>query len=153
MKPLKTIGTVALIGLVASCNQQVEIETLMGNPDTRQEIYQAISGNYEHVKEYTHVLMNDSETRDLLGTDPKMIDYLINNDGLDKLLKENPTAEEHIMDLLLQDSTMTNIMFNKALIDDDNLLRMAEYLKNKDILPKGCQEQLQERIKEGKSKK
>lgn len=150
MKQLKLICTAVLVSALSSCNQQTEIKSLMENPDTKKEIFDAIVNNYETMKEFNNVQMNNSEVRELLGTDPKMMDYLLNNDGLTKLFEENPEAENHIMEMMLADTTMTKMMFVKAMENDKNLLRMGEYLKNKNILSKGCNNQLVAKIKANK---
>ncbi len=153
MKRLKLISAAVLVSVLSSCNQQIEIKTLMENSDTRTEIYGAISGDDGYMKEFTNVIMNDSETRDILGSDPKMMDYLINNAGMAKMFKKNPEAKDHIMVMMLADTTMTKMMFTKAMENDANLLMMGEFLKNKNILSKGCNDQLTAKIKAKSAKK
>lgn len=152
MKPLKLISAAVLVATLSSCNPQTEIKTLMESSDTRTEVFGAISGNDAYMKEFTDVIMNDSETRDMLGSDPKMMDYLINNDGMAKMFKANPEAEDHIMEMMLADTTMTKMMFTKAMENDANLLMMGEYLKNKNVLSKGCNDQLTSKIKAEREK-
>lgn len=69
-----------------------------------------------------------------------------------KMFKENPEAEDHIMEMMLADSTRTKMMFTKAMENDANLLMMGKYLQNRNMLSKGCNDQLGAKIKAEKTK-
>lgn len=125
---LKTIAAVILlIATLSACQQQADINSLLENETSRNEIYAAIVADHEYSQELMAKMMEDNHTLMMMKGNSDMMNMMLsNNEGMIEMMKQNPE---------LTHGMMSNMM-NMAESDSSMCTHMMAMMKDKPTVMK-----------------
>lgn len=122
MKALTII--LSMIGLVSlnSCTQETNPQALMENPETRTEVFNAISKNHDYMTEFMESMHDNPQAMQMMQGNKKMMSSMMQGEGMQMMMKDS-TMMHSMMDGMMNDGkmmgTMMKMMHEKGMMSED----------------------------------
>lgn len=111
-----------LVATLSSCQQQKDVNTMLENDDTRNEIFNTIISDHEYSQELMVKMMEDNHTKMMMKGNGDMMNMMISdNADMKAMMKENPE---------MMHGMMSNMM-NMADSDSSMCAHMMTMMKDK----------------------
>lgn len=117
------IGLLA-IGLfsLTSCKQETNTQALMENPETRTEVFNAISKNHDYMTEFMESMHDNQHAMQMMQGNKKMMSSMMQGEGMQMMMKDS-TMMHSMMDGMMNDGkmmgTMMKMMHEKGMMSED----------------------------------
>lgn len=122
MKALTII--LSMIGLLSlnSCKQETNTQALMENPETRTEVFNAISKNHDYMTEFMESMHDNPQAMQMMQGNKKMMSSMMQGEGMQMMMKDS-TMMHSMMDGMMNDGkmmgTMMKMMHEKGMMSED----------------------------------
>ena len=112
---MKTLLIVlSAIGLLSlnSCKQETNTQALMENPETRTEVFNAISKNHDYMTEFMENMHNNPQAMQMMQGNKNMMDAMMQGEGM-QMMMEDGMMMHSMMD------GMMKMMHEKGMMSED----------------------------------
>ena len=122
---MKTLLIVlSAVGLLSlnSCKQETNTQALMENPETRTEVFNAISKNHDYMTEFMESMHDNQHAMKMMQGNKKMMSSMMQGEGMQMMMKDS-TMMHSMMDGMMNDGkmmgTMMKMMHEKGMMSED----------------------------------
>jgi hypothetical protein len=122
---MKTLLIVlSAVGLLSlnSCKQETNTQALMENPETRTEVFNAISKNHDYMTEFMESMHDNPQAMQMMQGNKKMMSSMMQGEGMQMMMKDS-TMMHSMMDGMMNDGkmmgTMMKMMHEKGMMSED----------------------------------
>jgi len=122
---MKTLLIVlSAVGLLSlnSCKQETNTQALMENPETRTEVFNAISKNHDYMTEFMESMHDNQHAMQMMQGNKKMMSSMMQGEGMQMMMKDS-TMTHSMMDGMMNDGkmmgTMMKMMHEKGMMSED----------------------------------
>jgi hypothetical protein len=122
---MKTLLIVlSAVGLLSlnSCKQETNTQALMENPETRTEVFNAISKNHDYMTEFMESMHDNQYAMQMMQGNKKMMSSMMQGEGMQMMMKDS-TMMHSMMDGMMNDGkmmgTMMKMMHEKGMMSED----------------------------------
>jgi len=122
---MKTLLIVlSAVGLLSlnSCKQETNTQALMENPETRTEVFNAISKNHDYMTEFMESMHDNQHAMQMMQGNKKMMSSMMQGEGMQMMMKDS-TMMHSMMDGMMNDGkmmgTMMKMMHEKGMMSED----------------------------------
>tara|TARA_R100000353_G_scaffold26399_3_gene22425 strand:+ start:20883 stop:21362 length:480 start_codon:yes stop_codon:yes gene_type:complete len=122
---MKTLLIVlSAVGLLSlnSCKQETNTQALMENPETRTEVFNAISKNHDYMTEFIESMHDNQHAMQMMQGNKKMMSSMMQGEGMQMMMKDS-TMMHSMMDGMMNDGkmmgTMMKMMHEKGMMSED----------------------------------
>ena len=122
---MKTLLIVlSAVGLLSlnSCKQETNTQALMENPETRTEVFNAISKNHDYMTEFMESMHDNQHAMQMMQGNKKMMSSMMQGEGIQMMMKDS-TMMHSMMDGMMNDGkmmgTMMKMMHEKGMMSED----------------------------------
>ena len=125
---MKTLLIVlSAIGLLSlnSCKQETDPLALMENPETRTEVFNAITKNHDYMTEFMESMHGNQHAMQMIQGNKKMMGTMMQGEG---------------MQMMMKDSTMMHSMMNGMMNDGKMMGTMMKMMHEKGMMSEDCME-------------
>lgn len=113
MKNFKTIFLFLTITsgllLIISCNNAVNVDQLLQNETTRQQVFEKIAADHEMMTEFMEATMNNEHAKMMMGQDG-MNNMMTGEGNIMKMMKDKPEMMHNMMGEMMKDGKMMRNM-------------------------------------------
>lgn len=112
---MKTLLIVlSAVGLLSlnSCKQETNTQALMENPETRTEVFNAISKNHDYMTEFMESMHDNQHAMQMMQGNKKMMSSMMQGEGMQMMMKDS-TMMHSMMD------GMMKMMHEKGMMSED----------------------------------
>lgn len=112
---MKTLLIVlSAVGLLSlnSCKQETNTQALMENPETRTEVFNAISKNHDYMTEFMENMHNNPQAMQMMQGNKNMMDAMMQGEGM-QMMMEDGMMMHSMMD------GMMKMMHEKGMMSED----------------------------------
>ena len=106
MKKLALITFPVLLLLVSSCGRQADINTLLQNQDTRNQIFTKIADDHELMTAFMEKMMSSNHAKMMMQGNKNMMGMMMNDVGMMQIMKDNPYMMHTTMSHMMKDGQM-----------------------------------------------
>lgn len=111
MKKLALIAFPAILLLAASCGQQAEVNTLLKNQETRDQIFTKIADDHEMMTAFMGKMMNSNHAKMMMQGNKDMMGMMMkDNPDMMQMMKDNPDMMHNMMNGMMKDGKMMGHM-------------------------------------------
>ena len=121
---LIVLSTIGLLSL-SSCNQGADPQALLENPETRTEVFNAITENHDYMTEFMESMHGSQHTMAMMQGNKKMMGSMMQGEG---------------MQMMMKDSTMMHSMINQMMNDGKMMGTMMKMMHEKGMMSEDCME-------------
>jgi|TARA_R110000823_G_scaffold75775_2_gene173270 hypothetical protein len=121
---LIVLSAVGLLSLT-SCKQETDPLALMENPETRTEVFNAISKNHDYMTEFMESMHDNQHAMKMMQGNKKMMSSMMQGEG---------------MQMMMKDSTMMHSMMNGMMNDGKMMGTMMKMMHEKGMMSEDCME-------------
>ncbi|HIC31947.1 MAG TPA: hypothetical protein EYO76_08515 [Flavobacteriaceae bacterium] len=121
---MKTLLIVlSAVGLLSlnSCKQETNTQALMENPETRTEVFNAISKNHDYMTEFMESMHDNQHAMQMMQGNKKMMSSMMQGEGMQMMMKDS-TMMHSMMDGMMNDGkmmgTMMKMMHEKGMMSE-----------------------------------
>ena len=89
---MKTLLIVlSAVGLLSlnSCKQETNTQALMENPETRTEVFNAISKNHDYMTEFMESMHDNQHAMQMMQGNKKMMSSMMQGEGMQMMMKDS----------------------------------------------------------------
>ena len=89
---MKTLLIVlSAVGLLSlnSCKQETNTQALMENPETRTEVFNAISKNHDYMTEFMESMHDNQHAMQMMQGNKKMMSSMTQGEGMQMMMKDS----------------------------------------------------------------
>ena len=122
---MKTLLIVlSAVGLLSlnSCKQEINPQALIENPETRTEVFNAISKNHDYMTEFMESMHDNQHAMQMMQGNKKMMSSMMQGEGMQMMMKDS-TMMHSMMDGMMNDGkmmgTMMKMMHEKGMMSED----------------------------------
>lgn len=95
---------------LGGCSQTTDVNALLQNPDTKQEIFSAIAGDHQMMMDFMNMMMDNEHARMMMKGNEKMRDMMMEQGYMMSMMKDNPDMMHNMMTRMMKDGTMMSHM-------------------------------------------
>lgn len=99
-------AAVSVLLLTISCNNSVNIDQLLQNETSRQQVFEKIAANHEMMTGFMEVMMNDEHAKMMMKGHDGMKKMMMGDGDMMKMMKDNPD----MMHIMMKDGKMMGHM-------------------------------------------
>ena len=125
MKTLTIILSMIVLVSLTSCKQETDLKALMNNPESRTEVYNAISQNEAYMTEFMESMHKNQNTMQMMQGNKKIMSSMMTGEG---------------MQMMMKDSTMMHSMMNGMMNDGKMMGSMMKMMHEKGMMSEDCME-------------
>lgn len=118
---------------LSSCKQEADPQTLMENPETRTELFNAITSNNDYMTQFMESMHDSEHTMTMMQGNKKMMASMMHGEG---------------MQMMMKDSTMMHSMMNRMLNDGKMMGTMMKMMHEKGMMSEDCMESCSRMMRE-----
>jgi outer membrane murein-binding lipoprotein Lpp len=127
MKNLKLIiGTVIIFGgllLLTSCSNNANIDKLLQNETTRQEVFNKIASNKDMMSGFMNVMMNNESSKMMMMNNKGMKGMMMDKGNMMQMMNNNPEMMKTMMSNMMKDKNMMGnmmqMMHDKGMMSEE----------------------------------
>ena len=103
-------AAVSVLLLTISCNNSVNIDQLLQNETSRQQVFEKIAANHEMMTGFMEVMMNDEHAKMMMKGHDGMKKMMMGDGNMMKMMKDNPDMMHNMMSGIMKDGKMMGHM-------------------------------------------
>ena len=103
-------AAVSVLLLTISCNNSVNIDQLLQNETSRQQVFEKIAANHEMMTGFMEVMMNDEHAKMMMKGHDGMKKMMMGDGNMMKMMKDNPDMMHNMMSGMMKDGKMMGHM-------------------------------------------
>ena len=91
-KTMKTLVIfISIVGLVSlnSCNQQADPQDVLENPETRTEVFNAITKNLDYMTEFMESMHGNQHAMQMMQGNKKMMGSMMQGEGMQMMMTDS----------------------------------------------------------------
>ena len=138
MKNFKTIFlfTTIAIGLllITSCNNAVNVDQLLQNETTRQQVFEKIAADHEMMTGFMEATMNNEHAKMMMKEHDGMKDLMMGDDNMMKMMKDKPEMMQNMMGEMMKDGNMMGNMMK----DGKMMGNMMQMMNKEGMMSEEC---------------
>jgi len=118
---MKTLLIVlSAVGLLSlnSCKQETNTQALMENPETRTEVFNAISKNHDYMTEFMESMHDNQHAMQMMQGNKKMMSSMMQGEGMQMMMKDSTMMHSMMNDGKMM-GTMMKMMHEKGMMSED----------------------------------
>ena len=135
MKKLFLFLLTASILFLLSCNRSPNVEKMLENKATKDEVFSTIISDHDMMTEFMDQMMSDEHARMMMRGHRGMFGMMMDDGGMMKRLRDQPQMRTRMMDQMIQDgsamSRMMQMMQEKGLMSEACLQSSMQMMKDK----------------------
>ena len=129
-----------LVATLSSCQQQKDVNTMLENDDTQNEIFNTIISDHEYSQELMVKMMEDNHTQMMMKGNGDMMNMMISdNADMKAMMEENPEVMHGMMSNMMNmadsDSSMCAHMMT-MMKDKPNMMEQMTDMMHKEGMVK-----------------
>jgi hypothetical protein len=101
---------ISVLLLTISCNNSVNINQLLQNETSRQQVFEKIAANHEMMTGFMKVMMNDEHAKMMMKGHDGMKKMMMGDGDMMKMMKDNPDMMHNMMSGMMKDGKMMGHM-------------------------------------------
>lgn len=138
MKKLALVVLPAILLLAASCGQQVDIDTLLKNAETRNQIFTKITDDHEMMTEMMGKMMSNKHAKMMMQGNKDMMGMMKDNpDMMNEMMKDGKMMG-HMMQMMNQEGMMSDEAMQSCMkMMSDKGMDMKGMMGDKNRMKKG----------------
>ena len=127
---------ISIVGLVSlnSCNQQADPQAVLENPETRTEVFNAITKNHDYMTEFMESMHGNQHAMQMMQGNKKMMGSMMQGEGMQMMMKDS-TMMHSMMDGMMNDGkmmgTMMKMMHEKGMMSEDCMESCSKMMSEK----------------------
>ena len=142
MKNFKTIFFFLTIRcgllLITSCNNAVNVDQLLQNETTRQQVFEKIAADHEMMTGFMETSMKNEHAKMMMGNDG--MNKMMSGEGnMMKMMKDKPEMMHNMMEEMMKDGkmmgNMMQMMNKKGMMSEECMQSCMKTME--DSMPKG----------------
>ena len=130
---LIVLSTIGLLSL-SSCNQGADPQALLENPETRTEVFNAVTENHDYMTEFMESMHGSQHTMAMMQGNKKMMGSMMQGEGMQMMMKDS-TMMHSMMNQMMNDGkmmgTMMKMMHEKGMMSEDCMELCTKMMSNK----------------------
>lgn len=129
---------ISIVGLVSlnSCNQQADPQAVLENPETRTEVFNAITKNHDYMTEFMESMYGNQHAMQMMQGNKKMMGSMMQGEGMQMMMKDS-TMMHSMMNGMMNDGkmmgTMMKMMHEKGMMCEDCMESCSKMMSEKDM--------------------
>lgn len=104
------LAIAALLLLSTSCNNPVNIDQVLQNETTRQQVFEKITTDHELMTEFMNEMMNSEHAKMMMKGNAGMKDMMMGDGDIVQMMKDQPEMMHNMMSGMMKDGQMMGHM-------------------------------------------
>lgn len=104
------MAVAAMLLLITSCNNEVNLDQVLQNETTRQQVFEKITADHEMMTEFMEVMMNNNHAKMMMKGHKGMKDMMMGEGSMMKMMKDKPDMMHSMMGEMMKDGKMMGHM-------------------------------------------
>ena len=104
------ILTIFFAGILGGCSQNTDVNALLQNPDTKQEVFSTIAGDHQTMMDFMNTMMDNEHAMMMMKGNEKMRGMMMNQGNMMSMMKDNPDMMHNMMSGMMKDGNMMSDM-------------------------------------------
>ena len=96
--------------LMISCNNAVNIDQILKDDNTRNEVFDKIAADHEMMTGFMEVMMKDNHAKMMMKGNQGMKDMMMGDGNMMSMMKDNPEMMKSMMGEMMKDGKMMGNM-------------------------------------------
>ncbi len=96
--------------LMISCNEAVNIDQVLTDENTRNQVFNKIATDHEMMTGFMEVMMKDNHAMMMMKGNPGMKDMMMGESGMMQMMKDKPDVMHNMMGEMMKDGKMMGHM-------------------------------------------
>ncbi len=110
MKTLIVIFSLMALVTLNSCNQKTDIKAMLDNTETRNKIFNDISGNHQLMTAFMENMQNDDHAMQMMQGNKIMMGNMMKGDGMQMMMKDSMMMQNMMHSMMKDGKMMGNMM-------------------------------------------
>ncbi|MBK5214434.1 MAG: hypothetical protein JJE55_12330 [Flavobacteriaceae bacterium] len=135
---MKTLAIIlSMIGLVSlnSCKQQKDPQAVLENPETRTEVFNAITENDDYMAGFMESMHNNPQAMQMMQGNRKMMGSMMQGGGMQMMMKDSM-----MMKNMMGNKTMMHEMMNGMMKSPETMNSMMQMMHQNGMMSEDCME-------------
>ncbi|MGV8813527.1 MAG: hypothetical protein ACOH2D_05385 [Gelidibacter sp.] len=137
---MKTLTIIlSMIGLLSlnSCKQETDPQAFMESPETRSEVFNAITQNDDYMDEFMESMHNNEHTMQMMQGNKKMMGSMMKGEGMQMMMKDSMMMK-NMMHGMMGNMEGSQSMMNGMMNDGKMMETMMKMMHEKGLMSKDC---------------
>lgn len=100
----------AMLSLTMSCNNAINVDQILKDENTRQEVFTQIAADHEMMTDFMEVMMKDNHAKMMIKGDQGMKEMMMDKKGMMQMMKDKPDMMHNMMSDMIKDGKMMGHM-------------------------------------------
>ncbi|MCI5092704.1 hypothetical protein [Phaeodactylibacter sp.] len=123
--------------LLIGCSQQVDIGTILENPEMKNDLYSSIVGDHELMTEFMDKMMSNEHAMMMMKGSNGMMDMMMKEVNMMQIMEDKPEMMQSMMtDMMKSEEMMTHMiqMMNKeGMMSEECMQSCVTMMADKDM--------------------
>lgn len=141
MKKLAFFLIPVAILFAASCNQKSDVNTLLSNAETKDQIFSKIADDHELMTEFMGKMMSNNHAKMMMQGNKDMMGMMMEKDNMMQMMKDNPDMIHNLMSSMMKDGKMMGhmmqMMNQEGVMSDDCMQTCMKNMDDKGMMKDG----------------
>ena len=120
MKTLVIIFSIIGFMTFTSCNQNTDASIMLENPETRNEIFNTISGNHDMMTSFMESMQTNDHAMQMMQGDKMMMSNMMQGNGMQMMMKDGAMM-----------GNMMQMMYKNGMMSDECMQAMQQMMSEK----------------------
>ena len=134
---------VSIFFLSAGCAQQANIEALLENPETKNEIFTTIMQDEELMNDFMDEMMANDNAMMRMRGNQQMMGHMMDQGHMMTMMQNNPDMQQMMMNNMMQNGAMMSQMMNRmhqqGIISEDCLQAAQKMMEERGMPMEGME--------------
>lgn len=133
MKTLVIIFSVFGLITLNSCNQQTNVQALLENAETRNEIVKTIAGNHDFMTEFMSTMQDNDHAMQMMQGNKMMMGKMMKGQGIQMMMKDSTMMKQ-----MMGNKQMMHSMMQGMMKDGKMMGNMMKMMSEKGMMSEDC---------------
>ncbi|WP_228850497.1 hypothetical protein [Aegicerativicinus sediminis] len=126
---MKSLIIIWILGFMtlSGCTQKANVDQLLDNPDTREEIFEAIVGNHNQMMLFMETMQSNEHAMQMMQGNQMMMGNMMKGDG---------------MHMMMTDSVMMHNMMEKMMANKSMMGSMMQMMNENGMMTDECMQHM-----------
>lgn len=117
---LFTSMVMVIMLFLSSCTQQVDVDAMLKDSDTKEKIYSAIAGDHQMMTEFIRTMMSNEHAMSMMKGNKEMKDKMMGDNNMMTMMKDQPEMMHQMMSEMMKDGEMMGHMMQ--MMSEENMM-------------------------------
>jgi transcription initiation factor TFIID subunit TAF12 len=130
-----SLGSIILGG----CNQKTDVNAMLQNPETKTELFNAISSSHDNMMAFMASIQNNEHAMQMMQNDQQMMGNMMHGGGMQMIMQDSDMKQK-MMEQMMGDKDMMNTMMANMSKNGAMMGNMMQMMTENGLMSKACME-------------